>query len=183
MEASKAGVEAPLLLYRAGRQLLKVRLLLLMALACGVLAVWAGVHLFRTYGLSPGDGGVLAPLPVRLAWGLGVAFLGLAFAGGMQLYARCYVARLEVDEKREALHVYTVGWLGALRQERYPLEALRLRPVRSRRHSGRTPPLWRGPVVDAPWRSLRLPGRRLPLILDEQGEVHHPGWLRRLRLL
>ncbi|OUC05910.1 hypothetical protein RY27_24340 [Litorilinea aerophila] len=112
-----------------------------------------------------------------------MAVLGLAFAGGSRLYARCYVARLEVDEKREALHVYTVGWLGALRQERYPLEALRLRSVRSRRHSGRTPPLWRGPVVDAPWRSLRLPGRRLPLILDEQGEVHHPGWLRRLRLL
>ncbi len=172
-----------MLLYRAGRQLLKVRVLLLMALACGVLAVGAGVHLARTYGLNPGDGGVLAPLPVRLAWGVGVASLGLAFAVGMQVYARCYVARLEVDEGQEELHVYTVGRLGALQQERYPLEALRLRPARSRRHPGRTPPLWWGPVVHAPWRSLRLPGRRLPLILDEQGEVHHPGWLRRLRLI
>jgi len=155
-----------------------VRGVVTFALACGLLATIAGIRLAQTYGLNPADGGALAPLSVRLAWGIGVALLGLAFAAGMILYGRCYVARLALDEANEQLHAYTVnGWL-TLHREIIPLSALKP----GRRHRGRLFVFWRGLLVDAPWRTVWVSGRRLPLILDEQGQVLDPQRMRRLGL-
>ncbi len=145
------------------------------ALVCAAASVWAGLHLAQTYGLNPGDGGVLAPLPVRLVWGMGVGVLGLGFAGAMWLYGRCYVARLELDEQAQQLHVYTVGFF-SITCHVYDVTDLGA----GRRHRGRLRTLWH--AVAAPWQSIWVPGRRLPLILDEQGEVLDRNWMRKLRL-
>lgn len=163
------------LLFDARRQARKVRGVMLFSLASAVLSVRAGVHLAQTYGLNPADGGVLAPLPVRLAWGAGVALLGVGFAAGMWLYGRCYVARLELDEATQQLHVYTLRFFGTARQMCDVSDVMG-----GRRHRGKFTTLWLR--VDALWRTLRIAGRWLPLILDLQGEVLHPGWMRRLRL-
>lgn len=171
-------MQETLSVFDAGRQLLKVRAMMAAALIVAVVTLYAGIHLAQTFGLNPADGGALAPLPVRLAWGGGVALLGLAFAAGMVLYGRCYVARLLVDEATDHLHVYTVSpWL-ALRRQVIPRSALKP----GRRHRGRTFFIWHPILVNAPWQVLRVQGRRLPLILDEQGEVLHRPWMQRLRL-
>ena len=91
--------------FHAGRQLIKVRGMMLFSLACAVGSVWAGGYMARTYGLSPGDGGVLAPWPIRLARGIGVALIGIGFAAGIWVYGRCYVAKREVDEPTSQRHI------------------------------------------------------------------------------
>ena len=48
--------------YRAGRQLIKVRFLMGLSLAVLAFCLWCGVDLAQTYGLNPGDGGVLVSL-------------------------------------------------------------------------------------------------------------------------
>ncbi len=174
-EAGESISPALIPLFDAGHQRIKVRGGLLFSLACAALSVWAGVHLAQTYGLNPADGGVPAPLPVRLAWGAGVSLLGVGFAVGMWLYGRCYVARIELDEATQQLHVYTLRFFGTARQV-YDVSSV----VSMRRHRGRLTTLWL--TVDAPWHTLWIAGRRLPLILDTQGEVLHQRWMRRLRL-
>lgn len=151
-------------LYDAGPRAARVRALLWFSLACAVAALWAGADLARTYGLSPGDGGVLAPLPVRLAWGVGIAAAGVGFAVGMWVYRSCYVAAAAVDEAAGRLHLRLVGYFGA------PVRVVPLERVRGGgHHPGRA--AFGGPAVSAPWDAVRVEGRRLPLIVDAQGEV------------
>jgi hypothetical protein len=159
-------------IFHAGRQLIKVRGMMLFSLICAVGCVWAGIYLARTYGLSPGDGGVLAPLPVRLAWGIGVALLGIGFAAGMWLYGRCYVVTLEVDEHTSQLHMYTVRFFGTA------MQTVALADIGTTTHHHGKLDVIRadgaGLSVNAPWHSVTLAGRRLPLIIDQQGTVLHP---------
>ncbi len=143
------------------------------SLACAALSVPVGVHLAQTYGLNPADGGALAPLTVRLAWGIGVTLLGVGFSAAMWLYGRCYVARLDLDETAHQLHVYTLRFFGTARHV-YDVDDV----VGIRRHR------WRyigEDWVDAPWYTLRLAGRRLPFILDAPGGTLHRQWRYRLR--
>lgn len=152
--------------FRAGSQLLKVRALMVFSLACAAACAWWGLGLAQTYGLRPADGGTLAPLSTRLAVGAGVASIGLIFAGGMWLYGRCYVASMEVDEGTGALRVRTVGFFGT-REHVFDAERVRV----GERHEGALDAsLLGGSSVNAPWTSVRVEGRRLPLIVDEQGE-------------
>jgi hypothetical protein len=158
-------------IYSAGRQAWKVRFIALIALATFVLAAWAGWEIARSYGVRPADGGVLKPLAVRLAFGGFVAALGAAFVGGMWIYGRCYVMEAAVDENRGVLSVVLAGLLLRSRLE-VPLDAVE----GSTGHAGRSS---MGDFdVNAPWVSVRLRGRRLPLIVDGQGEFIHPGLLR-----
>jgi hypothetical protein len=149
--------------YRAGSQLLKVRAIMMASLACALGACWWGWDLFQTYGLRPADGGVLAPLPVRLALGLGLASLGIAFAAGMWAYGRNYVSALGYDEASGVLHVRTVGFAGS-DETRYAASDV----LGSDYHAGRSS--YGRVSVDAPWMKVRIKGRRWPLIVDARGE-------------
>jgi hypothetical protein len=164
-------------LYRAGWQLAKVRALMWFALACGIGALWWGVDLAQHYGLNPGDGGVLAPLSARLAWAMAIWLLGAAFAAGMWIYGRCYVARVDYDEQANMLHVYTTGLLF---DQRYAVELAGVRV--GRYHDGTLDlmPFASPLTVNAPWQAIRLTGRRLPLILDLQGDALEPKLLEKL---
>ena len=164
------------LIYRAGFQLWKVRAVMLMGLAGAVVGCWVGWDLFQTYGIRPADGGRLASLPVRLAWGLGVAALGLAFAGGMALYGTLYVGTIRYDEAAGMLHIRTVELIVTGRRHVVPLSAIK----GARRKEGRLDNPG-GVSVDAPWLALQLKGRRWPLIVDAQG--HFPDRALAARLL
>jgi hypothetical protein len=151
-------------LFRAGRQLVKVRAVMLFSLVCAAASLWWGFDLAQTYGSRPAEGGALAPLPVRLAWGVGVGSLGVIFAAGMWLYGRCYVAKMELDQRTGTLHVYTVRFFGS-RKQVFDVSDI----LGSSYHEGKFDGMGVVPTVDAPWRSMRLAGRRLPLIVDQQG--------------
>lgn len=157
-------------LFDAGARPLRVWFLLVLT---GALAAWGvgyGVVLLNTFGLRPADGGVLAPLWQRVAWLVVLWALGLSGFVGMLVYARCYVARLAYDDAAGALHVRTV------------LPPARVVPVGEvlggRHYRGHVDGLTTG--VDAPWQTLNVRGRRLPYVIDVQGDVRDPAALGRL---
>lgn len=152
-----------IVVYHAGAQLMKVRAMMLVSLVCAAATVWWGWDLAQTYGSRPADGGELAPLAVRMAWGVGVGSLGVVFACGMWLYGRLYVAKMELEEGTDRLRIHTVRFIGT-RKRMFDASGVSA----SRHHEGRTD-LPDAPSVNAPWTNLRLSGRRLPLILDQQG--------------
>lgn len=153
-------------IYRAGRQLIKVRAIMLLSLVCAALSVWWGIELAQTYGLSPGDGGVLRSAGERAVVGGVIASLGVAFAFAMWIYGRCYAARIDLDPKTGRLHVHTAGLIGTTPHVIDPADI-----VSSRWHDGE---LQLRSSVKAPWVSVRLRGARLPLIIDDQGLALDP---------
>lgn len=150
-------------IYTAGPQAWKVRLVQWMAIVLAPVAVWAGWDVARTYGLHPAEGGELAPLGARLAFGGLVMALGIAFFVGMWIYGRCYVMEASLDEARGVVGITLAGMPFRRRME-VPLADVE----DSRYHIGHTNT---GKMtVSAPWSSVRLRGRRLPLIVDGQGD-------------
>lgn len=155
-------------IYRSGGQLIKVRGLMLLSLACAAATLWWGFDLFQTYGLRPADGGVLAPLPVRLLWGIVVGSLGIVFAAGMWLYGRCYVAKIEADKHTGEVRVHTVRFVGTRTRT---FDSADVTGVS--KHENRLD-LPGAPSVNAPWTGLRVRDGWLPLIVDGQGEFLEP---------
>jgi len=161
-------------IYSAGPQTNRVRFVMLLSLASAIGACWAGWNLSQTFGLNPGDGGVLAPVDVRLAWGLGVAGLGLAFAAAMWLYGRLYIRTIQFDRVAKLLHVRTLGMFGD-RTIAFPATDV----LRSTFLAGQLYNPF-GVSVNAPWYNLWVSGRRWPFILDAQGVSSEPQLLERL---
>ena len=147
-------------LFQAGQQLRKVRGWIFISLACAAGCLWAGIVLAQTSGLNPGDGGELDPLPERLAWGGGVAMLGIGFAAAMWLYGRCYVATINLDKQTQNLHIDTVRLFGRAEHVFKVSDILRCRYYGGRFDG-----------VNAPWRSVKMKGRWLPFLIDEQGQL------------
>lgn len=162
--------------FDAGPQLRKVRVVMWLAVACAIAGTWWGWSLALTFGLAPGDGGVLRPLPTRMAVGATVAGLGLLFASGMWLFGRQYIAEIRQGPGDDAITVRTTHLVGTTART-YAASQVRL----GRRHEGRSStrsledPFIEGIRVHAPWRAVHVPGRRIPLILDGQ------GWFKGLR--
>ena len=156
-------------LYTSGPQTKRVWFVVALSVVAAVGGVWGGVVLGQTYGLNAADGGVLKPLPIRLAWAVGCAAFGLGFFGGMVVYGFCYVTRLTHDAAAAALGVRPL-----LGRARTIPEADVLRgDYREGRSDGRI-------RVNAPWYALRVRGRRLPYVIDLQGEVSDHAALARL---
>ena len=155
-------------LYSAGWQVRKVRLVMLMSVAVALASCWWGWDLSQTYGLQPADGGQLAPLAARLAWGLGIAGLGIAFAVGMWLYGRNYIWAVGHDPASGLLYVRTLGMVGNILTS-FPASSV----LRSSYYEG-------SGRVRAPWYNIWVAGRRWPLILDAQGRFTDDRLARRL---
>lgn len=151
-------------IFSAGWQGVKVRFVQVLVLLMSPVCLWAAWGTAFGYGLHPQEGGELAPLGLRVALCAFFLVLGVGFAVGMWVYGRCYVMRAEVDEERGVLRITRAGLLVPRRLE-VPLEAV----AGSRDHHGQ---FYAGGVrVNAPWSSVRLRDRRLPLIVDAQGDV------------
>lgn len=161
------------LLYRAGGRVWRVRALLWTSLVAAAACVYWGLDLYRTYGLRPADGGVLASAAVRTAWLAGVAGSGLAAAAAMWGYARCYVAALWLDETTDRV---AIDLAGAWRGRRLLVPRLQISSATYHDgvfDSGRQ-------QVRAPWYTLRIDGQRWPLVLDAAGQPVHLAGLRRV---
>jgi hypothetical protein len=150
--------------YDAGWQGKKVRALIWLLLACGVLLLWLAF-------MEP-----TAPLPPELDTAAERFFgpvlsvvAGVAMAGGILLYGRCYVGRVEVEDDG-TVRLRTIGPLGSPEHVLLPGD---IGP--SEFYNGLGPSRgnsWERPWVDdSPWLKVRVRGRRLPLILDLLGEV------------
>lgn len=139
------------------------------ALWCIGWLYWA-YDLSQTYGLSPGDGGVLRPAVDRYTFAAIMALIGIAPLAGMAVYVRLYVTRLARDGDRIAMTV-----VGLLRPRTFdvPLTAV---ADKIGRH-GQTP-IYGWIKVYAPWITLRVSGR--PYIIDQQAETLDEAALRRL---
>ncbi len=126
-------------------------------------AYW-GWDLSQTYGLSPGDGGVLKPLSSRLTAAAILLVLGLLPFVGMVAYVRRYVASL--IRQGDDVIVSGVGW--PARERRVPLASVEA----GRDYDGRFDTIVHR--VDAPWMTVSLGGRTY--IVDLQAEhVDRPG--------
>lgn len=150
-------------IYTAGRRVLRVRFLMLLSLGAAAGAAAWGWDLAQTYGLREADGGVLAPLWQRLAWGIGVASLGIGFAVAMKFYGARYVVEILADDTLGEFELVTMALFGRTTR-RYPVAEL----VTTRRHAGRlrTPKM----AVNAPWTTLSLRNGQ-KFIVDEQGTI------------
>ncbi len=67
----------------------------------GLAAIYAGHGVFHSYGLSPGDGGMLNPLQERAAFAATLAFLGLVCLIGGLIYMYRYVTRIRQLNRAE----------------------------------------------------------------------------------
>jgi hypothetical protein len=161
------------LLFDNHRQALKVRIVLWVVYVAGVAALYAGWNIFQTFGLSPGDGGVLRPFGERLAFGAFVALLGVGLIAGMMTFARLYAVKLSREDERINIETLTILGIG---RKRHSFDIAKVGAAAY--HHGR---MSRGVVtgggsklfqhIDAPWITLRTAGQRLPFILDLQAEV------------
>ncbi len=168
--AGPDGADDPGVVYESAGQLYSVYAVTALSVLCAGLALATGWYVGNHFGLSPADGGVLRPLWQRVAFGSALASVGCAFAGGMLLYLRLYIARLRIVERDGEGRTVTLEAAMAFPGLRVPLSEAELMGTGD--HAGRSSH-FRGVSVNAPWTSLRLRGRRLPLILDAQGR-----WLR-----
>ncbi len=147
------------------RQALKVKgvLLFLSCWAAGWL-YWAW-SLSETYGLLPGDGGVLKPVADRYFMALITALAGIVPLVGMIVYTRLYAVRIE--RRGDQVLVVTIGCLS---------RNSRLHPVSDFMSSNHNEGRMRGRIsVHAPWISLYVAGSRLPYIVDLQAETVNTG--------
>jgi hypothetical protein len=89
--------------------------------------------------------------------------LGIAFAVGMWLYSRRYIARLDYDKETGRYTAYHVWFLSTSKTDFYLDQVLG-----SSFNHGRTDA---DSAVNAPWWWVRIKGKSSPLILDAQGDV------------
>ena len=148
-------------IFDAGRQRWKIWFAVLISLLCGGVLIWLGGYTLQSYGLEPVDGGVLKPLVSRILLGGAFALFGAAIVAGILVYLWCYVTRIEVDDAGDGFHIAVAGTRRRLSIQ--PGDVVRAGFHEGRSHAG-------GISVNAPWYSVRLRGRRLPLIVDLQGE-------------
>jgi hypothetical protein len=207
--------------YQTTRGLLfGLRFLVVFGLLCLAGSLWWGLDLTQTYGLNPGDGGELAPLPARLAWAGVVVFLGVALAVGLWLMASLYIVRIAFDPDRKQVYLDTFGFF---RNRKYVVDRTAIGSVRTHPQLVEAPPRTDKPGLggkvlkvlgkvlmglltvcrvvallggdpralddhsgprtgsdNPPWKSVRLAGRRLPLVLVTQGVVLHADLLQDL---
>lgn len=149
--------------YRAGFQLVKVRVWMLISLAAATGACWWGWDLLQTLGERPADGGVLQPFAIRFLVGGFVASLGLAFAFGMWCYSRLYVAALAHESVTGNLVIRTPRFVGWRTASFAPAE---IAGTSFHRGDFANPV---GVSVDAPWHGLDIKGRRFGYIIDARG--------------
>src|SRR5262245_1059744 len=147
-----------------GGQVWMVRVLTwLFAIVAVAALIWAA-DMSQTYGLSPGDGGVLRPPVERWAAAFLVALVAIAPFAGMLVYVRLYVTRLV--RTRGKVDITVLG-LFARTTRRFDLAEIGA----ARRHDGR----FESDIsVNAPWITLWI--ARWPYIISlNAGRVDRRG--------
>jgi|GEM_PF-2186634 len=160
--------DGPLEIFRAGVQGVKVRAIQALGLAMGVASLW-----FVTYILRAADPGLT--LAGRVALAALFTVFGLTFTVGLGVYGWCYVTRVVWDPDAQRCNVSLAGLFVPVHLDVEPATAPRVRFHEGQSHKA-------GFSVNAPWYGVRLPGRRLPLILDMGGDFLRPDLVDRVLL-
>lgn len=102
---------------------------------------------------------------MRLLIGVPLMALGVFICAGIVVYMQsCYVGRIDRIEGEDRYRLTLAGVV-----TRSVLTVSGQHVVQGGYHDG---DYWAGgAMVAAPWYTLRLPGRRLPLVVDAQGDV------------
>ena len=152
---------------------IRVRLLLWGSYLVAGGATFLAYHVFMTYGLSPGDGGVLKPPGERIALASIVLLFGLGTVVGMVLYARVYVLRLSLEGRD--LQIVTFDSFG-IRTKSNDLSSANVESATyyHGRYTAHRPMEGSARLlntsVDAPWITLKFYDQTLPFVLDLQAE-------------
>lgn len=149
-----------MVIFENRRQAWKVKGIQLLFIGWAIGFLYWAWSMSETYGLSPGDGGVLKPAADRYLMALLLAVIGIVPLAGMIVYTRLYAVRIERQDN--AVLVGTIGWLSP---------AWRVHGVADFNRSSHNEGRMQGRVsVHAPWISLYVAGSRLPYIVDLQAE-------------
>ncbi len=145
-----------MILFRAGRQAVKVRLLWVCSLLATTVLAGATVYFLTRIGQGPDAEEAMrrVHLFVILTAIPGAACVGLA------VYVRVYVTRIVLEEDDDTILISTLDWV----RER----TTRLDPPRVEETGFHE---WTTHTVSAPWWTIWLRGRYVPLIVDAQGDV------------
>lgn len=157
-------------IFDAGLQRWKVWFLVVILVLCGAGLIAVGGSMLQSYGLAEADG-VLRPLATRILVGGFFALPGAAVVAAMVAYLRCYVTRIEADDAGSGFRVTLAGTGRALSIQ--PGDVVRVGYNEGISRAG-------GISVNAPWYGVRLRGRRLPLIVDMQGDFLDRSAVKRL---
>jgi hypothetical protein len=99
-------------IYHAGRQLTKLRIISPLCLLCGIGLLWAGWTVLHSYGIHPSEGGVLAPIRLRLLLGGFLLALGAFVLLGIVAYMQfCYVSRIDRVAGEDRVRLEVAGFL------------------------------------------------------------------------
>ncbi len=155
----------PIAVFSAGGTRIRaVRFVLILSIFCAVASLWWGTDILLRYGMAQADGGILAPLAVRILLAGCVFLAGFGFACGMWLYCGIYVVEISIDEKTSLVTIKTLAPAG---RKTFGIEQVAI--TKSRPHEGslRTS----RQTVNAPWISIHVDERKLPLIIDLRGRI------------
>jgi hypothetical protein len=148
-------VEGKVLLENSRRARRVWWLLIGTATFCASFLYWA-VDVLQGYGLAVGDGSALRPVGERRTMAALLAASGLLPFFGVLCYAGLYVTRMEISGLR--LCFWTIGPFGL---RAHPAEVDAVRSVTF--HDWAIEP---GSPISTPCLTLRLAGRRSPLLID-----------------
>ena len=154
------------LLYDSGVQGTKVRFLQWLMIGFGGVMLW----LATLQPLTPPPLEVETPGERRAAQVFAV-LAGVAAVAGILVYARSYIARVEEQDAGSVL-IRHPGLVGS------STRVVREQDLKSSAFNDGFYAAG-GLTVDAPWHTVRLRNRRIPLILDVQGRVLDSGRLER----
>jgi hypothetical protein len=153
-------------IFHAGPQLWKLRFISALSLAMAAVMLWLGAALWADPRSSPAETVLVGAL---------ILVVAIGFPLGMWIYGRCYVLAAEVDEAAARLRVTLAGFFIPATREMAiaDLAGARYHHGQLQTHTAQ---------VDAPWYSIRVRGRRLPLLLDVRGDFLDDARVRTLLL-
>jgi hypothetical protein len=147
-----------------GDKALLSRLIAPLFVAMGMGCVWVGWAALTGYDQQDAGG-------VAMSWVMRIVVGGLFLGMGLGtvalgcLYGLMYIARLEIDRARDVVRITLAGYVTGRSFTARPSDF-----VSAKFHSSGS----------APWTTVRLHGRKLPLILDEFGRFDDPHAVDRL---
>jgi hypothetical protein len=147
-------------IFRAGGKTIGIRLAMPFCSVVGVAMTWVG-WMFIQPSSYQGDDALSGPIGLGMLFGLVFLLGGLGIAIGSWLYGPAYVSRIEVDREEDRVRFSVAGWVRGRSFTVHPEDVVSGRYHDGHYDSGRT-------MVNAPWTTVRVRGRRLPLIVDER---------------
>ena len=88
-----------------GWRAMRVEFMAYVGIAAALGSIWWGAQLLETYGMNPGDGGVLRPFEERLMVAAITAGCGIAFAVGLLVYQSLFV--VGISRAGDAFYVHS----------------------------------------------------------------------------